>query len=528
MKKSIFQLDYWLSIVLGVAGGILSFFTEQYFKEGEPQQLFTYYSSKFILVIYIFTCALFLIKFFKKLLKKDLFYRRWGKNLLYFAIPCLLFLIIAWPGYFVWDEFWVYECASRFILDNWQAYFTVYYYLIHLYIFPSIGTIVLFQILLFSFVCSWVLTKIDFSYTIKYRWVNGLFFLLLLLSPAIMVNAFMTYRSSPIAVLELWLCALLFFSAREQKITNRKLWTIVVLTVLLSVWRQEGIYHLVAVPLFLWCFLRQSGKKRWLAAAVIILTGYFVCTSLYSVLMNQGAVAMRYQLTAYMNPLSNILANKDSIVDERSVAVFDKVIDVDKTKSLAYIYETPSFWEGAVREGFTKAQFKDFKGEFWKVALSNKDIFLAARIQTMLGASGLSDKGYYPKDAIYTYLQDNSSQGERVKNTLDKKLNQPLNKSFRKVVYQLLNESLKYKIVFWNFIPILTFLLIIFIKEFNYRNALTWILFILLARIPILILLEPGSYFMYYYPMILSGVFFVFIYVVEKINRTLLKGERDG
>ncbi len=512
------KLEVIISSIIALIFGGLSFFTERFFRNGEPQQIFTYYSSKVLLVIFVFFVALFLWRFVSRYRNKEnRFYRLWGKYLLYFMIPYLLFLIVVWPGIFIWDEFWVYECATKFMLDNWQSYLSVYHYLISLYIFPSMGSIVLLQVLFMSFVSSWVFTKIqtEFEVETRWKWVYWCFYAVYMLSPAITIYVYVTFRSSPLAILELWLSGLLFFSLKETKISNGTLCLIAFLTLILSVWRQEGIYHLVVVPLFLLVFVRSLNKRKIIYFSMALVIGYLVTVPLYSTLANQKSISLRYQLTTYMNPLSNILVNKDAKIEASSLEVIDKVIDIEKVKASAYIYEVPSYWNGGVRDGFTQTQFNDFKKEFWRIVLDNKDIYLATRVQTMLAASGLSMKGYLPSDSVTSFFNDKQGAAEMVAVALQRELNQPIHLSLRTISNHFLEFSLEHRAVLWNFIPLVLLLLLIFIRKAHIYSPLSWVLALLLLRLPILFVFEPGSYYMYYYPMIPAGAFFILIYVLQ-------------
>ncbi|MFB0843155.1 hypothetical protein [Paenibacillus oleatilyticus] len=524
-------LKYGIFAIVAILAVLLSYYTEKFFMVGQPTQMFTYYSSKFIYFFYIFFSLIFLFNFGSSLKKKDPFYLKWGRYFIFHFIPLLVAIIFSWPGIFVWDEFWIYECASKFILDNWQSYLSVYYYIINLYIFPSIGTIVLAHIIIFSFVSSWIVTHLTMTLTNhRFKWLLLLFTGAAVLSPAILFNTLMTYRSSILATLELLLCGLLYFTVQKKiRISLPKLALICLLTVLLSVWRKEGIYHLLLVSMFLLVFCRHYlNRKALISFFIAIIGGYFVLDVAYSYFFSEQHTSMKYELTAYMNPLSIILADKDSSIDSKDIEVFNKVIDVEKTKQLSYHYETPSFWNNGVRENFTASNFNDFKKAYWKTVWTNKDIFVTARLRTMLGASGFSVKGYYSTNGIYNYLVGVDNRENAKKTVLAHKVNFPVSLWANSKIVSYLEYSKKHPIVFWNFTPLLLILLIIFIKEFSLKNPLVWIIAIILARIPILLILEPGSYFMYYYPMYLSGIYLIFFYLIEKTNYSFASGGSHG
>jgi hypothetical protein len=191
---------------------------------------------------------------------------------------------------------------------------------------------------------------------------------------------------------------------------------------------------------------------------------------------------------------------------------------------MAYPYEIPSFWNGGVRESFQKEDLDKFKREYWKFVVQNADTFIASRTRTMLAASGFSPLGYYPKDYITHYLKENKKDVGQVEITMSNNLNMPLNNELRQRLIQLLSWStssdrvLSNVMIFWNFIPIMMLVLFVLLRSKTLKSPLLWISLIVLFRIPLLFMTQPGSYFMYYYPLYLSGIFIVVLYVLEKLT----------
>lgn len=503
---------------------IVSFFTEKVFSDSIASYK-GYISSKIIYFIICYFGARFLIIFLRGV--KNPFNKSWMINLLCVFIPLLVWLLLSWPGIFTWDEFWVFESATYFNIENWQSYLTSYFYIICMYFFPSAGSIAFIQIVVMSFTASWIITKLQFKFNIKI--MKYLILALLALWPSIIFSTLITFRSTMLAIFELWLIGYIYFNISEKTVGKSKLLIIGFLTIILSTWRTEGIYHVLLIPLFLFVKYRDKGmRKRIVYFTFSIFIGVLVLSKGYDLIRQDNYVKMKYELTAYMNPLSIILTDENVNITDIDLEIMDKVIDIEKTKAEAYYYETPAFWNGAVREGFTKQEFSNFKKEYIKLITLNPDSFLSARTRTFVAAAGFSPQAYYVSDYINNYIIT-KPENKAAELLLSKPMNYPLNLKIRQIAVDYLDFSkskittLNFTMLFWNFIPIVLGLLIIIFRTKTIKDPLLWMALICFGRIPILFLTEPGSYFMYYYPTYLAGAFVIIIYLFDR-----MKARKEG
>ncbi|WP_156949618.1 hypothetical protein [Paenibacillus sp. FSL R7-269] len=517
MKKEESRVDLY-AVITAVLLLIISFFTEKVFSDNIASYK-GYISSK---IVYFFICyfsARFLIFFFRGI--KNPFKKAWTINLLCIFIPLFVWLLLSWPGIFTWDEFWVFEAATYFNIENWQSYITSYFYIISMYFFPSAGAIVFIEIIVMSFAASWIITKLQYQFNIKLIRFFLLFFLAVW--PPIIFSTLITFRSTMLAIFELWLIGYIYFALSEKTVEKSKLFLLAFLTIILSTWRIEGIYHSVIIPLFLFIKygINKGMRKRLVYFSVFVILGTLLVNKGYDLIKRDNYVKMKYELTAFMNPLSIILTDKSVDISNTNMEVIDKVIDVEKTKAEPDFYETPSFWNGAVREGFTKKDFNSFKKEYVKLVTLNADIFLSARTRTFVASSGFSPHAYYVNDYINNFI-NNKPENKAAEFFLEKPLNYPLSLKIRQSVIDYLDFSksklatLNFTMIFWNFIPIILLLFIIIFRTKSFKDPLFWMNLICLGRIPILFLTEPGSYFMYYYPTYLAGIFVIIIYVLDR------------
>lgn len=508
------------SILISTIAVLASFYTENFFITVAKPEPIAYISSKIIYFICIYFASNFLIAFIFNVIKRDTFHIKWIKYLLLLGIPYMIIFFVSWPGIIVWDEFWVYKCASELVLDDWQSFLTVYYYLVNLYLFPSIATVVFTQIAFLIFVSSWFIVKIEEEFQINWL-VKCILILILILNPAIVFSTLTTYRSTMLAIIELWLIGLIYFCLKKNKNIDWTLFWIVICTIILSIWRKEGIYHLVMVPLAVYFINSKINRRKVIWLFVISIVGV-ISVNNFASLFKDDNINMRYEITAMINPISNILVDDNVNINKEMLDVFGKIIDVEKTKELSYPYEIPAYWNGAVANKFSKDNLIDFKKQYFKLVLDNLDIFASSRMRTMLGSSGLSPYGHYVSDYIINY-NSKIDHVNQVDVTMNNKLNQPIT-DFRKHIIKVLNWSTNFSgvvnnaIIFWNFVPIMIILIIIVLRVDKISSPLFWISLLSVTRAPVLYLAEPGSYFMYYYPLYLTGIFIFAIYILNVIN----------
>lgn len=519
------------SLVIVVMLLIVSFFSERYFIIVETPNPYVYWPSKILFVIIMYCYVNFLCCFISKLVKKDDFHVKWFRYFLFIFIPYVIMLLTVWPGIIAWDEFGIYEVTAKLGIDDWHSYITNFYYLVHFYLFPSLGTVVFTQILLLSFIASWFITYVNMNYFKASKKIGYILIFLLVITPGIVFSILMTYRSTVLAILELWLVGIILFHRENYKKKRYMLIWLAICTVLLSYWRKEGIYHLVFVPAAMYFTFKEMKIKSLIKFATVCILGFLFLDYCSGFAKNE-MVTMKYELTAYINPLSVIIADKHVNLDHIDVLKIDKVIDINKLKEESFHYEIPAFWKGATRDNFDELDFNAFKKEFLKLVSQNLDVFFSARLRTMLGASGMTPiYAHLPADYYYTTQRLTNVEGfrmdtiDRARLTFKNKFNRPINNYIRDKVVRILDWTTATKgllhntSIFWNFIFLAIPIAIFIIRVRSFIAPLWWGAVIIFVRIPLLYITEPGSYFMYYFPFYLVGFFIIGLWILEVIEK---------
>lgn len=513
MRKKIFLYTFFWTVLFFA----VSFITEKGFA-GEIRSEAGYVTSKIAYFIFLYFSINFLVNFIFNIKKN----KKWAINFLWFFVPLSIWLIVTWPGIYTWDEFFVYESATHFLIENWQSYFTSYFYIVCMYLFPSAGMIPFVQIIIMSFVSSWVITHLEEKFKIKK--IKYIIIIFTVCWPAIVFSTLITFRSTLLAVFELWLVAYIYFVKPDEKIRIQSLYIIGFLTIILSVWRTEGIYHLIIIPIYLLTSYGKKNIKVIIQFTITIFLCTFILQNAYDFVKNDEFDKMRYELTAYMNPISIILSDKNVNLENIDLDKINKVINVENTKKNPSYYETPSFWSDGVQPNFNKSDFKEFKKEYMKLVLKNPDIFVGARTRTFVAASGFSLTGYYISDYIDAYL-NKEADNQSVALMMSKELNNPIHNELRHQVINYLNMTknsiglINGIILFWNFIPLVVCLLFILIRIRSWKEPLLFMILLCILRLPLLFLVEPGSYFMYYYPLYLASGFIIIVYTLEYFEK---------
>lgn len=430
--------------------------------------------------------------------------REWRQTCLWIALPWLTYIVLSWPGVFNWDEYWGYWHAVNYHPGHWQSYHTDIYYILALNLFPSAASFVIVQVLFFIAVASYLVNHLT-EVSARAHQFRSVFIALLVAWPTLVMNNLGTYRSSQIAILEMFLLVLLFTRRENIVKSNVKLGFLALLTVVTASWRTEAAFHVLLVPLCLYFTTQSFGFKKFL--------GFFAIAGLATLAIAKVMISSRYEFTAYMNPLSQIVANPKADLDNVDMTVFNHVIDTSCFIKNSRTDSTPCF-NPAVKD-FSPQELQAFKVEYRKLVAKNMGIFLVTRLKTFIAASGFTDGGSYLTDTVELFAQQADRKYEFPDAFFMNPLNFPIT-ALRVPFVQLLESSKTHPAlaVFWNVIPIFGFMILIFIRNLRrIRSPFFWAPLLILSRGLCVFMAAPASFFMYYYPCYLGGLTVCLFYV---------------
>ena len=467
-------------------------------------ELYIFLRFTFFLSLFAITYKTYF--FIKKVRLRDLTSIR---HLKYFVIVFLiifLFLILMWPGAWSWDEFFMIDDASKLAFSTWQNYLTIVFYSHCLMILYKAQTIVIIQVLFISYVVSYIMFNVE-PFVKKRKYVY--LFLFPLLLPAIIINNLYPLRLTMYSYIELLLLFKLFLILKDKlEITTGEIIQIVLFTLGVAIWRSEAIYY-YCLFIYLFIVFFKSKKHR-----IIFLISIFSFLFLYSprlYLENQNAeIQFKYKTTAVINPLSMMLNENLNENSQADIAKIDKVLNLKAIKEKPSYVEIPSYWNGtALRTDFMKNSKSLYNGYFGLVC-KNPILFVKVRFKTFLSSNGFDN---YRNININTFLSENPSDNVWYVSLRKSVLNYNLRNHIIKL---LTNNSLVWKVIFWDCIPFVFFDIFVLLKMlFCKKWKESILLLFVLVRVPLVFATASANYFMYYFPTYLVSVF-LFVYVIIK------------
>ena len=538
-KKNI--IIYIISAILAIISIIISknFIQPKIFEMAIVYQKISYKMLNLFFVGVVFLCYCFIINFVSKLFTKDSFYIKW---LFHFTICiCILgvFLILMWPGHWVWDELNIFQSTIKANVDTWQSYITIIYYSLCIMIFPSPIIIMIIQVLIIAFIISYIITKI---YNIcKNRYVIACIYLLMF-TPAIIINNLYPLRLTLYAyILLLFFTILIIDKLENKKLNLLKIFKIYLLIIIILLWRSEGLIFAILSPILIYFTYRKKGINLLKTLIIFLLNiliifGYNSMLNILTEVPNNTNTI--YELTIYINPLSMMLQNdlKGNNIDN-DLKNLDKVMDINILKSNPSYKEIPAYWNNSnlIRNNFEE-HLSEFKKSYIRLVINNFDCFLKARMKTFLATSCMYEGNNGNMDSVVlSYCIDNGSSKEITNNFINNyKYMNPISKTVKYKVESFLlgnsiqNNKLKFTfiLIFWDLIPIVFIIFIFTILSLIKKEWQFLIMYMsLLGMLGIIFVTAPANYFMYYFPIYLTTLIIslIFISIILKSNTNLSK-----
>lgn len=496
-------------------------------------------SKKHFVIECIFAISMFLflnfvINFIDKLLHKDKNYKIWLINFGIYLIIMVAFLLIMWPGHWVWDEMNIFESVVKSEMNIWQSYITVIYMTLCLMLIPLPVGILIIQIILISAIVSYISTKIYIRYNKKI--VNVILYILML-TPAIIINNLYPLRLTMYSYIMILFFSILIFDKMEKnKLTPNRLLKLYILISLLILWRSEGIIFAIFAPLLMFLVYNQKGINILKTLLLIVINGIIIVSYNNAINGLDGWIEEsnnRYGLTIYINPLSEMLQYdlKGKNI-EKNLQDIDKVLNLDILKKYPSYIEIQSYWsepENLIREDY-KEHMSAFKKSYIEIVINNMDIFLSARMKTFLATSCMYEghSGNMDSRFLAFYMKNGYKEQVVEKFVNNYKLTKPINSSLKvNVENALLGRNVNDKsyntafgLIFWNVIPSILVIVVCGIISLIKKNWEYLLICIsLISCVGIIFLTAPANYFMYYLPVYISAIIIGVLFITEYCNK---------
>ncbi len=449
----------------------------------------------------------------------------------YFACMMALLLLI-WPGIWRMDEFGILSSSVQLFPHFWQNYITSVFYVLALMIFPFPAGVIIVQCICISLIVARIVTKLwDEEMRVRRKGSVILLLLPFFMLPVLDSNMY-PIRMSLYAFLELWLFAELFFAAtgRQTFETKKKeqvyFILLSVLAAIVTIWRTEAIYYIVAYPVL----LVMIGKGREYIKTIVI---YILITVVLFVPQKVGerlTSGQQYELTSVVLPLVPLVvaAESDSLSvgnHKELLGTIDRVVNVDvllegaaEGKSgINLFWGSPEF-----QRTYDSAEFAQFKSAFYQLILKYPDVFLKERWQTFVDSSDLLENTteLFVKEGVMNYEVFASYP-------LSKPISNELRTSVIKKIELRSSQDYQTKLavtdLVYSAIPAVLVLMVCALWLL-FKKRWTKLVLILtpLAKVPLVFLTAPSRLFMYYYSVYLIGYCVLFYIIYQLCNRRKL------
>ena len=433
-----------------------------------------------------------------------------GKRLRYagvYFIGMFLLLLMVYPGAWRMDEFGILRDAKTLMPTFWQGYLTSYFYIFSLMLLPTPAGVVAVQCAINSLCIGYVCEKAEKIFKIKKKiWL----FLPFLAFPVLDSNMY-PMRMSVYVFLELLLLAIFFSAIMEKRNFTKAEWFLVIfLTAICSVWRTEGIYYCIWIPLVyvVTFWKREDKKKKCLFAGLAIALTLVVMFP--QTLGNKLVSGDQYEITSMVLPIAPLLTEAEAKQETELINVIDKVLD---TKIMLKGYKEGKsgitvFWSepSLVKNGYTSEEYVEFKSAYYKLIVKYPTVFLKERWETFVNSNGI--------------LMDTTSlfESEEVANYVEFRENYKgvfsLSPTLRKIVLSVLevrnwndyNDKGRLFVIIWSFLPQFAVLMVIALYYLVRKKwACLMVLLGILFKVPLIFITAPSLLFMYYYGIYLIG-----------------------
>lgn len=498
---------------------VLTLATDQlFFRYDWKTPYFFVYKALFVLLAFAVVHGA--VTLVRKVRQKDAFALRWLQWMLPYLVLTLVVLVIVWPGCWGSDDLEVLQLARTLEPSSWQHFLTSAAFILCLMFIPLPGGVVLIQTLLIAGVvgCFLAVAETLARERMPKPPARGWFAILYIpfLLPSVILHDMQPFRSTWSTWTELFTVFLLvWWYLRGQAITKKQLAVFTLLGVLTAAWRSENIYYLAALPVLL-AFL--VGKKLVRPAVAVVsmvgmVVGTLACSAYNNSLLGD---AWLYQRVALCYQTAALVQDADQEEDAEALAMIDPIFDVQACRELSTLHG-PELRNAITRnaDGLTQADWETCKKGIVRLALKYPGSLLRERLGVFLNTVEQhrteSNQKLVFAVTVLVYTDPPESMREIQKDFLYTSIGPyPLNQQLREDFIMSLSYRTEFLggvlAVTWLMLPSFALLAAAILVLLVRRK---WMLFFaagaLAARIPLVFLTAPDTYFMYYLTPYMAG-----------------------
>jgi hypothetical protein len=438
----------------------------------------------------------------------------------YFSLICLgilaVFLIMVYPGIWLWDNMEMLSLATEMNMSSWHGYYMQCFFVLSLMLIPFPVGINIVQIVIISAVMGRIFYII--SSNIKNKRLSYILIIFLIL-PANLYWSLMAYRTAffgfffSLAILE-------FINFWRTEDIN--LFYAIILYGFVWNIRSEGYSLLLFIPIIAYKFIRYKKLKKGL---IFIIGTFFFALAVTKPINSDRA----YLATAIMNPLGNMMQydlNSDHL--ESDLSKIDKVFSVDIMKnSVASPLSTSVEGSAWSKEGIwdniycSDYDWKNMLEAYANLVYFNPLLFIKLRAKTMLSSITLNKNNV----GTIASLINGSESKFGFSSYIGSK---PISEDVRQIIRKIIgfeyggNAICNLGIVLGSaIIPMLMVFLLLVYSIIKKCPEMLCVSLVTLTTIFIVYISAPAANPMYYYSIYNSMFLILFVFIVKLIDKLL-------
>ena len=470
-----------------------------------------FFVYKALFVLLAFAVVHGAVTLVRKVRQKDAFALRWLQWMLPYLVLTLVVLVIVWPGCWGSDDLEVLQLARTLEPSSWQHFLTSAAFILCLMFIPLPGGVVLIQTLLIAGVvgCFLAVAETLARERMPKPPARGWFAILYIpfLLPPVILHDMQPFRSTWSTWTEL-LTVFLPITKKQLAVFTRR-------GVLTAAWRSDNIYYLAALPVLL-AFLVGKKLVRPVAAvvsAVGIVAGALACNAYTNYLMGD---AWLYQRVALCYQAAALVQDANPVEDAEALAMIDPIFDVQACRDYSTLHGN-QLRDAITRVSgdLTEEDCNNCKKGIVQLALKYPGSLLRERLgvfwNTVEQHKTESNQKIVFAATVLVYTDPPEAMRDNQKEFLyDSVAAYPLNQTLREDFIMSLSYRTEFLggvlAVTWLMLPSFALLAAAILVLLVRRK---WMLFFaagaLAARIPLVFLTAPDTYFMYYLTPYMAG-----------------------
>ena len=468
-----------------------------------------------IKVLFLFTLVfawLFLFHVVHRLKSGDNTLKRGIIYFIVYFVFTMVIMTIIWPGTWFWDDLITLMTISSYQLDVWHHVLTGVYQAILLQVLPFPAGMLILQNVIISIIVAYVIVKLESIFALKKN-LNPFMILIKMLPfmlPPVLAYQFSGFRLGIYSYVELLFLVMLVAAIIERRRWSLKfLFMICFLCALTAAWRTESFLYVPITCIVVWCLpLALITNKKKVLFIIIVASSFLVLFLWQKIELGNED----YFIVSLVNPCVELVRSSDLKEDNELLEKIDKVVNIEVIHHNPRMTGEKMYWnKSLVRTNYTKKEYSGFLKAMVGLILKHPQVFWADRWNTFLRSVELSESTNTNLYDAYDDFFKNEMMEQAKKQKWFAFYPLFVNER-RSLIYLWRGKNTigvimpHYMRLIWNaMIPMLLFIYAWLKLLQKKKYLLSFLGGAFLIKIPIIFLMEPEGYLLYFLSFYLVG-----------------------